>query len=233
MYQVRYLSGVVAGMMSKTGEIGYVASFPIPEVIRGINAFTLGVRSVAPEAVVHVRYCGSWTEDRPAGDACRTLLDRYPIDVVTLHTNSIEPNRIAEARGVWSIGYHLDNAAMFPHTYLTACVWQWGGYYRNQILDCLQDKFHGRNVWLEMEEGMVGLSPFSRHVDEGTRAAVRAAVTRMGGAFDVFYGPITDNTGRVRVEAGESMTDDEMLNAFDWYVEGVTIEGQGLGMGGA
>ncbi len=230
LYQARYLSGVVAGMQTKTGEIGYVAAFPIPEVIRVINAFALGVRSVRPDAVVYVCYCGSWLDDAPAGEASRKLLDSHPIDVMAMHTNSLAPHREADARGVWSIGIHRDNADLFPDTYLTACVWNWNGYYHKQILDCLQGKFHGSHVWVDMEEGVVGISGFSEHVDLAAKVAVQEANERLRSwQYDVFYGPIRDNTGRLRVEAGESMTDEEMLHGFDWYVEGVTIEGQGLG----
>ncbi len=228
MYQARYLAGIVAGRKTETGEVGYVAAYPISEVIRGINAFTLGVRSVRPDAIVHVRYCDSWTEDPPAEKAGRELLDEYPIDVMAMHTNSIAPNRLADIRGVWSIGCNLDNADLYPNTYLMACEWRWDSYYYQQILDILQGKFHGSNEWFDMESGIVGLSPFSRHVDVQTRTEVQAAAKKLRNwTFDVFYGPIKDNLGNLRVEAGESMTDDEMLNNFYWYVEGVKIEGQG------
>lgn len=230
MYQVRYLSGVVAGMKTQTGELGYVAAFPIPEVIRGINAFTLGVRSVRPDAIVHVRYCGSWTEDVPAGKACKELFDRHPIDVMTLHTNSLQPHREADARGIWSVGYNYDNVDAFPDSYLTACVWKWDVYYRREILGCLQGKFHGSNEWVNMEEGIVSLSPPTAHVPEEAVARLKAANEQFQSrAFDVFYGPIRDNTGSIRIEAGESMSDHEMLNNFKWYVEGVRIERQGVG----
>ncbi len=230
MYQVRYLSGIVAGRQTKTGELGYVAAFPVPEVIRGINAFTLGVRSVRPDAVVHVRYCGSWTEDAPAGKACQELLDRHPIDVLTLHTNSLQPHREAERRGVWAIGYNLDNSDSFPDTYLTACVWNWDVYYKKEILSCLQGKFHGSNEWVNMTDNIVSYSVPTEHVSMDTRVELEEIKKRFEEkTFDVFYGPIADNTGRIRIEAGESMSDDEMLRNFNWYVEGVRIEGQGMG----
>ena len=230
MYQVRYLSGIIAGMKTQTGEIGYVAAFPIPEVIRGINAFTLGVRSVRPDATVYVRYCNSWTEDTPAGEASRELFDRHRIDVMTLHTNSLQPHREADARGIWSIGYNYDNVDAFPDTYLAACVWKWDVYYRREILRCLQGKFHGSNEWVNMEDGVVSLSTPTEHVSLEVLARVQAANQRLRSrAFDVFYGPIKDNAGRIHIEAGESMSDYEMLNNFNWYVEGVKIEGQGVG----
>ncbi|MCR5537389.1 MAG: BMP family ABC transporter substrate-binding protein [Succinivibrio sp.] len=225
VYQARYLSGIVAGRQSKTGHIGFVASYPIPEVIRGINAFALGVHSVRSDATVHVRYFGSWIDDKKAGEATNYLLDKYPIDVITVHSNSNEPYKIAEERGVWSIGCNRDNAALFPKTYLLACVFRWELYYYKQLLSCLQGKFHGSQDWLDMVQGIVTLSPFNEVIDARSRELVAEASDRLQGFdFDVFYGPIMDNTGQIRVEAGEAMTDDEMWQGFDWYVGGVKIE---------
>ncbi|MBQ7155415.1 MAG: BMP family ABC transporter substrate-binding protein [Synergistaceae bacterium] len=225
MYQARYLSGIAAGMNTQTGELGYVAAFPISEVIRGINAFTLGVRSVRPDAVVHVRYCNSWQGDDVAGEACRKLLNLYPIDVVAMHTDSLQPHIEADIRGIWSVGYNIDNSAMFPDTYLIACVWKWEVYYRRQILNCLQGKFHGHHDLIEMDEGIVALSRLSSHANRQTKAKVRSADEKLRTLeFDVFYGPITDNTGELRVDEGESMPDNEMFNRFYWYVEGVKVE---------
>ncbi|SHK26509.1 nucleoside-binding protein [Selenomonas ruminantium] len=225
MYQARYLSGIVAGMESKTGRIGYVAAFPIVQVIRGINAFTLGARSVRPDAQVYVRYCGSWTEDLPAERESQALLDNHPIDVLAMHTNSLAPNWVAERRGIYSIGYNWDNRDMFSDKYLTASAWDWSGYYRQQILACLTGKFYGSNQWIAMEDGVIKLADYSPQVSEQTKEVVRAAQERLRSReFDVFYGPIRDNQGRLRVEAGEAMSDGAMLNALDWYVEGVSVE---------
>ena len=226
MYQARYLAGIVAAKESKTGELGYVAAFPLPEVIRGINAFTLGARSVRSDIKVWVRYCNSWTADEPAESATQTMLDNHPaIDTIIMHTNSIVPHKATESRGVMSIGCNKDNRELFTDTYLTAIEWNWQGYYREQILDCLRGKFHGTHKWIGMEDGIVKLAGFSHLVSEETKAAVAAANDRfLSRAFDVFYGPIRDNTGRLRLAEGESMSDNTMLNTFNWYVEGVTIE---------
>ena len=225
MYQTRYLAGIVAGMETTNGELGYVAAFPIPEVIRGINAFALGARSVRPEAKVYVRYCNSWTADEPAADACAKLLDAHPIDTVIMHTNSIMPHKIAESRGVKSIGCNKDNHDLFTSTYLTAGEWNWQVYYRRQILDCLRGKFHGKHTWVGMEDGIVKMGTFSSQVRKETKAAVEAANFRLvSREMDVFYGPIRDNQGNMRVEAGESMSDQTLLTKFDWYVEGVSVE---------
>ena len=226
MYQARYLAGIVAALESKTGELGYVASFPLPEVIRGINAFMLGAHSVRPETVVYVRFCNSWTADEPAETATKTLLDNHPqIDVIAVHTNSLKPHKVTESRGIMSIGCNKDNSDLFASAYLTAVEWNWQGYYREQILDCLRGKFHGTHKWIGMNDGIVKLSGFSSIVSEETKAAVAAANDRLTSReFDVFYGPIRDNTGKLRLDEGESMSDNAMLNTFNWYVEGVTIE---------
>lgn len=229
MYQARYLSGIIAGMASQTGQIGYVAAFPIVEVIRGINAFALGVRSVRPDARVYVRYCGSWTDDESAARESRTLLDNHPIDVLAMHTNSLAPNREAEARGIYSIGYNGDNRDIFSDNYLTAIAWNWKAYYRQQILACLRGKFHGTSQWLAMEDGIIKLADYSPQVSLQAKAAVSAAQARLRSReFDVFYGPIRDNQGKLRVDAGEAMSDKAMLNAMDWYVEGVSVEQESM-----
>ena len=226
MYQARYLSGIVAGMRSESGKLGFVAAFPNSEVICGLNAFTRGVRSVSPETVVYVKYCNSWLDDDLARSATEELLAAEPeIDVISMHTNSLAPNRVAEERGIWSVGYNADNAERFPNSYLTACVWNWAPYYKEKILLALQGKFSGRIEWIDMDNGILGLSELTKNTAPGTKEAVEQATERFAAhTFDVFYGPITDNEGNIRVAAGESMTDDEMLYRFSWYVEGVIVE---------
>ena len=224
IYQIRYLSGIVAGLQSETNEIGYVAAMPISEVNRGINAFTLGVRSVNKDAVVHVAWSDSWTDDAAAEQAAIRLLDGYDIDVITMHTDSNKVLETAEKRGVWSIGYNVDNSGLFPNTFLTAPVWQWENYYEPHILRCLQGKFRGEHYWEGTSTGVVGLAPLTGNVKEGIAEVVEAERQRLEeGSFDVFYGPVKDKEGNVRVEDGENLSDDTMLNSFDWYVEGVVI----------
>lgn len=222
MYQIRYLSGIVAGLQTKTGEIGYVAAFPISEVNRGINAFTLGVRLVNEDARVYVNWTQSWNSDEAAEDATERLLGAHNIDVITMHTDSVEPLRIAEERGVMSIGYNVDNSADYPHTYLTAAVWDWENFYTPNILKCLQGKFAGAHYWEGVETGIVSLAPYTDKVsDEVSEIVAREMEKLSSGTYDVFYGPIYDNEGLLRVEEGESITDDVMLNSFEWYVDGV------------
>lgn len=222
IYQMRYLSGIVAGMQTETDEIGYVAAYPISEVNRGINAFALGVRQVNPDARVYVEWTQSWTGEAEAEAATERLLDGHDIDVLTIHTDTNRPLEIAEERNIWCIGYNMDNIERYPNTFLTAPVFEWENFYEPHILECLQGKFSGRHYWDGAETGIVALAPLSGNVKAGVAEKVEAARQKfLSGTFDVFYGPVTDTDGVVRVREMESMTDDEMLNAFDWYVEGV------------
>ena len=226
MYQVRYLSGIVAGLHSKSGVLGYVAAMDIPEVVRGINAFTLGVRSVAPQAKVYVKYVNSWNDDKLTAQATHELINKYyQIDVLTMHSNSLEPLKIAERRNIGGIGYNYDNAKLFPRTYLTAAVWHWENVYRSMLRDCLQGGYTGGYYWFGIEKNVAGLAPFTRNIHADTREAVTAARRRLEKeAFDVFYGPVYDNKGQLRVKQGENLSDERLLNDFRWYVEGVVVD---------
>lgn len=227
IYQMRYLSGIVAGLQTDTNEIGYVAAYPIPEVIRGINAFTLGVREVNPDANVYVEWTQSWTGDAEAEAATEKLLAEHSVDVLTIHTDTNRTLEIAEERGIWCIGYNMDNIEMYSNTFLTAPVFEWENFYEPHILECLQGKFVGEHYWDGAETGIVSLAPLSRNVKSGIQTRVDEAAQKFrSGTFDVFYGPITDTEGNVRIREMESMTDTEMLNSFDWYVDGVVTDVQ-------
>lgn len=227
MYQIRYLCGIVAGLQTKTNEIGYVAAFPYSEVNRGINAFTLGVREVNPEANVYVAWTESWVDDAAAADTTLRLLEGRNIDVMTLHTDSNAPLQIAEQQGVMSIGYNINNSSSYPDTYLTAAVWRWDSFYTPYILKCLQGKFEGEHYWQSIDTETVALASFTQNVDEGIAQTVEQYEQKLrSGGFDVFYGPIKDTEGNIRVQQDESMTDAVLLNSFDWYVEGVIIDNE-------
>ena len=225
IYQMRYLSGIVAGMQTQTNEIGYVAALPISEVNRGINAFTLGVRSVNPEATVYVKWSDSWIGEEENAAATRELIQEHDIDVLSIHSDAMSPLEIAEENGIWTIGYNVDNSERFPNTFLTAPVWNWECFYEARILECLQGKFQGCNYWEGVETGIVDLAELTENVKPGIAEKVEEERSRlMNLTFDVFYGPIVDNEGNIRVKEGQSMTDDAMLNDFFWYVEGVVTD---------
>ena len=225
IYQMRYLSGIVAGLQTETDEIGYVAAFPISEVNRGINAFTLGVKEVNPDAHVYVEWTQSWTGDAEAEAATEKLLGEHNIDVLTIHTDTNRTLEIAEERGIWCIGYNMDNYELYPDTFLTAPVFEWENFYEPHILECLQGKFVSKHYWDGADTGIVSLAPLSRNVKPGIQKAVETASQKfLSGTYDVFYGPVADTDENVRIREMESMTDNEMLNAFDWYVDGVVTD---------
>ncbi len=224
IYQMRYLSGVVAGMQTESNSIGYVAAYPISEVNRGINAFTLGVQSVNPDAVVNVVYSESWTDYNANADAAKLLCDEYNVDILTMHCDTVAPLDIAEEQGIWSIGYNMDNSSYYPNSFLTAAVWNWEAFYTPQLLKCLQGKFKSEQYWEGVETGIISLSPLTTNVKDGIQDVLKEKEQELyNGTFDVFYGPIVDMEGNIRINEGENMPDDAMLNSFDWYVKGVYV----------
>ena len=218
IYQARYLSGIAAGMKTETNKIGYVAAMGIPEVVRGINAFTLGVRSVNPEATVEVVWTGAWGDAAVEKAAARELINK-DCDVLTKHQDTAAVLLAAEeAEGVSCIGYHYPTADVAPNSYLTAPVWDWGPYYVEQVQKIIDGTWESESYW---GSEVVKLDTLSDLCAEGTEDAIKEAQERLdSGEWDVFYGEIKDQDGNVRVEAGQSLTDEEMLS-LDWFVEGV------------
>lgn len=225
IYQMRFLSGIIAGLQTQSNKVGYIAAKPISEVNRGINAFTLGVRLVNPRAEVCVVFCDSWFDDISAENATYKLLSQVPdIDVLAMHTDSQRVLQIAEEKGIWSIGYNRDNSDLYPKTFLTAPVWNWEAFYYPQFDSVYMGKFMGNNYWCEEETGMIGLGKLSENIPLKNKVVMLDYWQKFqNGLFDVFYGEIYDNKGVLRVSKGESIPDQILLNEFDWYVAGVEI----------
>ncbi len=225
IYQMRYLTGIIAGLQTESNKIGFLGAYPVDSVIRGLNAFALGVRSVNPEATIYATFANSWSEDSDSELATNYLFRRKPdIDVLAMHTNSLRPLEMANSFNIWSIGFNYDNSESFQKSYLTAALWNWEEFYTPRILECLQGKFAGKNYWDGVDTGIVSLAPFTKNVKPGIKEKVDEAYKKLqSGTFDVFYGPIKDQTGTVRIPEGENMSDDLMLEHFDWFVEGVVV----------
>ena len=220
MYESRYLTGIVAGKQTKSNVIGYVAAFPIPEVVRGINAFTLGVRSVNHEAKVKVIWTNTWYN--PAGEkqAALTLID-FGADVIAQHQDTPGPQQAAEERGVYGIGYDLDMSSAAPNASLTAAVWNWVPYYVDVIKQITDGKWKSGAYWGGMKDKLVDIAPYGKAVSEETKKQTEDAKAKIiDGSLKVFAGPIKDQSGTVKVPAGQTITDEDLLK-FDWFVEGV------------
>lgn len=220
MYQARYLSGIAAGKQTESNLIGYVAAFPVPEVIRGINAFTLGVRSVNPDAVVKVVWTNTWYDPVKEKDAAKALLNEG-CDVIAQHQDTPGPQQAAEEKGVYGVGYNSDMSKMAPKAVLTSPVWNWGPYYVKVVEAVKNGTWKPEAYWGGLEDGIVDLAPFGPMVTEETKQLIEAKKQEIiDGKFDVFWGPIKDQNGNIKVAEGEKLTDKEMLEMM-WFVEGV------------
>ncbi len=223
MYQARYLAGIIAGMQTETGSIGYVAAMPNCEVNRGINAFTLGVRSVNANASVNVIWTNSWDNSEAETAATERLVEELNADVVTYHQNRHSTAETADRLGVYSIGYNTAVEGL-SEKYLTASVWNWDSLYFQIMREFIQGEANtSRRQWYSIDNGAVGLSEYSSAVSEETRLAVEAAKSRFLSGIDVFSGEIYDNSGRLRCGEGETINDNTLFNDMDWFVNGVVI----------
>jgi simple sugar transport system substrate-binding protein len=219
-YEGRYLAGIVAGKMTKSNVAGYVAAFPIPEVVMGINAFTRGMRSVNPKAEVKVVWVNSWYDPGRERVAAETLVSQGA-DVLTHHTDSTAVVQAAEAKKVYSIGYHSDMSKYGPNTELTAVTHQWGAYYTRTVSAAMNGTWKPDNVWGGLKEGMIKMAPYNKIVPKDVQDQVsKVSADIASGKFHPFTGPLKDNEGKERLAAGQAMSD-EVLSKMDYYVEGV------------
>ena len=220
VYEARYLAGIVAAMNSKSGKIGYVAAMQIPEVIRGINAFTLGVRSVNPKATVEVIWTNTWFDVTIEKSAALELINKG-CDLIAQHCDSTAPQIAAQEKGVKAIGYNSSTPDAAPKAYLTAPLFHWDVFYKQDLEAIMAGTWKGISYWEGLDKGMVSLDDLTKNCAAGTAEAVEAAKAKIiSGEIDIFAGELKDNKGEVRVKKGESL-DDAQLQAIDWLVEGV------------
>ena len=218
-YEGRYLAGMIAGRMTKTNTLGYVAAFPIPEVLQGINAFAIGARSVNPKAQVRVVWVNTWYDPGKERDAASALMGQGA-DVVTHHTDSTATVAAAEEKGKMAVAYHSDMAKFGPNAQLVAVTHHWGDYYTRRARAALDGTWKVEPVWGGIREGMIKLEGLSDKLPKDVVDAVKAREDELRkGAFHPFTGPVRTNDGKVVVESGA--LSDEQLSKMDYYVEGV------------
>jgi len=218
-YEGRAVCGTIAGHMSKSGVAGYIASFPIPEVVMGINAFTLAARKVNPDFKTKVLWVSSWYDPAKEADAAKALIDQGS-DVIAQHTDSPAALQTCEQRGLMAFGQAWDMSNFAPKAHLTAIVNRWGPYYEARIQQLLDGKWEAGDTWWGLKEGVLEMSPYNEVIPADVQAAAEA--TRTGiidGSLNPFTGPIKDNTGKERLASGALGDGD--LHKMDWYVEGV------------
>jgi len=228
-YEGRYVQGVVAGLMTKSNKIGYLASFPIPEVIQGINAFGIGLRSVNPKAEVSVIWVNSWYDPVKEADAAKVHIAEGA-DILAQHTDSPAMLQTAQKAGVHGFGQSSDMKAFAPKAQLFSSVNNWGPYYISKIQQLMDGKWStgegpdhwAGNTWVGMADDYLVLSPFENMPSDVADAATKAAADIKSGKNKIFTGPIKDNSGKIRVPAGKTLNDGELFQTLDYYVDGIS-----------
>jgi len=228
-YEGRYVQGVVAGLMTKSNKIGYLASFPIPEVIQGINAFGIGLRSVNPKAEVSVIWVNSWYDPVKEADAAKVHIAEGA-DILAQHTDSPAMLQTAQKAGVHGFGQSSDMKAFAPKAQLFSSVNNWGPYYISKIQQMMDGKWStgegpdhwAGNTWVGMADDYLVLSPFENMPSDVAAAAAKAAADIKSGKNKIFTGPIKDNAGKIRVPAGKTLNDGELFQTLDYYVDGIS-----------
>lgn len=221
MYQARYLTGIIAGMQTESNTIGYVAAMPNCEVNRGINAFTLGVKRVNPDAKVVVAWSDSWDDAAKEKELATNLIDEMNVDVITYHQNQPNIVEVAEQKGIASIGYH-EALEGLSDNFLTAAEFHFGSTYREILLDYSRGKSDAVDTyWIGIEQDAVGLTEYSPKVTQEIIAIIEEAKKEMMNGYDVFSGIIYDTEHTIRCNKGETISDEQLLKYLDWYVEGV------------
>ena len=219
-YEGRYLAGVAAGRMTQSNVAGYVAGFPIPEVLQGLNAFTLGMRSVNPKAQVKVIWLNSWFDPAKERDAAFALFNQS-VDVITFHTASNAVMVAAQERGKMAIAYHSDMRKVAPDAQLMAVTHEWGAYYTQRVSDVQKGQWRTGNVWAGLKEGMIRVGDFGPKLPAKVRdEIVKVQQDISQGKRHPFQGPIADNEGKAIVAAGQKLSDVQILN-MNYGVAGV------------
>jgi basic membrane protein A len=218
-YEGRYIIGQIAAKQSKTGVAGYIVSFPIPEVVMGINSFMLGAQSVNPDFKVKIVWVNTWFDPGKEADAAKALFDQGA-DIIVQHTDSTAPLQIAEERGLHGFGQASDMIKFAPKAQYTAIVDDWAPYYTRRVQELMDGTWKPTNVWEGIKEGAVHMSDYTNLPDDVAKAAEELEQKIASGEFHPFTGPIYKQDGSEALPAGQVM-DDGTLLGMNWYVKGV------------
>jgi len=218
-HEGRYVIGQIAARVSQTGTAGYVGSFPIPEVVSGINAFMLGAQSITPEFKVRVVWVNSWYDPGKEADAAKVLFGQGA-DIITQHTDSTAPLQIAEEEGKHGFGQASDMIKFAPNAQLTAIVDDWSGYYVERVQAVLDGTWEPVDVWGGLDSGMVAMAPITNMPDDVAEMAAKTTDAIKSGDLHPFAGPIHNQAGEQVVAEGETLADSDVLG-MNWYVQGI------------
>ena len=222
-YEGRYLSGIAAARASKTGVAGFVAGFPIPEVLQGINAFALGMRSVNPKAQVRVIWLNNWFDPPREREAAMTLFNQ-DVDVVAFQVASTAVMQAAQERGKMAIAFHSDMRKVAPDAQLLAVTHHWGKYYEQRAKAVMDGSWKSQDFWGGVKDGMVTVEGFGPQLSKAARDEVQLRERQMAkgqlAPFAAGKQPVRDNQGQVRIPAGKALSDAQILE-MNWLAEGV------------
>ena len=218
-YEGRYVIGQIAARVSKSGVAGYIASFPIPEVVRGINSFMLGAQSINPDFKLKVVWVSTWFDPGKEADAAKVLIGQGA-DVISQHTDSTAPLQIAAEQGVVGFGQASDMIAFAPSSQLTAIIDDWAPYYVRRVQAVLDGTWKSEDTWDGMGPGMVAMAPYTNLPDDVVAMAKETQAKITSGEFHPFTGPIYKQDGSMAIGEGEVL-DDGVLAGMSWYVKGV------------
>ena len=221
-YEGRYLAGIAAGRMTKSNVAGFVAGFPIPEVLQGINAFTLGMRSVNPNAEVKVVWLNAWFDPPRERDAAMTLFNQS-VDVIAFHTGSSAVMVAAQERGKLAVAYHSDMRKLAPDAQIVAITHQWGNYYTQRAQAVLNGSWKSGTVWGGVREGMIRVDGFGTKVPKAVQNEILARQADIAaGRLHPFHAtqPVLDNQGNAVIAKGQTLTDAQILK-MNWLAQGV------------
>ena len=225
IYQPRYLSGIVAGMNTKTNKIGYVAAMGSEnsEVTGGIDAFALGVYSVNPSAQIYVKVTNSWYDPEAEKAAASTLLNMN-CDVIAQHCDTTYPQLLAQQKNVYSIGYNSDMSKDAPDACLCSVIWNWSAYYTAAVQSVIDGTWDGSNYYGGMNENIVGITQLADFCKSGTQQKVdEAKKDIISGKLGIFDGVIETNTGTTVGESGKTLKDSDITGNINWYFKTVTL----------
>ena len=225
IYQARYLSGIVAGMNTKSNKIGYVAAQDSSnsEVTGGIDAFAIGVESVNPDAKIYVVVTNSWYDADKEKAASEQLLD-MGCDVMAQHCDTAYPQTLAQDRGVYGIGYNSDMSKETPDSCLTSVIWNWSAYYTSAVKSVMNGTWDGSNYYGGMAEGLVGITDLASFAADGTQEKVdKATAAILSGENNVFDGVLETNTGDTIGSEGSTLDDATITGGINWYYRNVVV----------
>ncbi|MCJ2052481.1 BMP family ABC transporter substrate-binding protein [Methylobacterium sp. J-070] len=218
-YEGRYVCGKIAATLTKSGTVGYIASFPIPEVVSGINAFMLGAQSVNPAVKLKIVWVNTWFDPGKEAEAAKALLAQGA-DILAQHTDSAAPLQEAEKQGKLAFGQSSDQYRFAPKAQLTAVVDDWNGYVIREAKAVLDGTWQSHDTWGGIKDGMVVLAPFTNMPADVKAMAEDTVKAIASGKVHAFAGPVTKQDGSVAVKEGETAPD-PMILGMNWYVKGI------------